>query len=114
MKNENEEVTYKKLSLEMDKSVGFYASVDGVELVMMPREYQVLEILARNADKVVSFTDILDELYKDEEHTCSVRVINVFVCNIRKAIRVLGGDPCCILNYHGLGYRLMKNDIVWV
>lgn len=80
-------------------------SVAGRELQLTPTEYDLLKVLVRNADKVVTHRHLLREIwggeYGDDAH-----VLRVNVSNLRRKIETDPSRPQLILTEPGVGYRL--------
>lgn len=79
---------------------------DGVELpnALTAREYTLLELLALNAGKVISRTQIEERIYDDRAEPMS-NVVDVAVCTLRRKID-LPGEPSLIQTRRGIGYVL--------
>jgi two-component system cell cycle response regulator CtrA len=80
-------------------------SVNGEEMRLTRLEYQLAEFLALGANRVRRKEDILTHLYffDDEPHS---RVIDVYICRLRREIHRLGGDPTLLETVWGRGYML--------
>lgn len=73
------------------------------------KEYQILELLALRKGKVISKQAILDHMYGGLEEPM-VKIVDVFVCKIRKKLaRVLNGDSL-IETIWGGGYILRSES----
>ena len=85
-------------------------SVEGEEVHLTPKEYELLRLLATHAGKVITHHQILNDVwgaeYKDMDH-----YVRVFVNQIRKKLRE---NPArnirYILNEPGVGYRFIDLD----
>jgi two-component system, OmpR family, KDP operon response regulator KdpE len=79
-----------------------------VELKLTKREFELLAILARNADKVLTHRFLLSEVWGpnsiDEPH-----YVRVFIANLRKKLEDNPSRPRYLLTEQGVGYRL-KTD----
>lgn len=80
-------------------------AMNGEEMRLTRLEYQLVEFLALGANIVRSKEAILAHLYflDDEPHS---RVVDVYVCRIRREILRLGGDPTMLETVWGRGYVL--------
>lgn len=76
--------------------------VDGVRLDLTPREYSLLVLFARNAGRVVSRSEILNQVWEVLRDPGS-NVIEVNVRNLREKLGPLGS---AIETIRGAGYRL--------
>jgi two-component system, cell cycle response regulator CtrA len=81
------------------------ASVDGDVLGLTRREYEVLEALALRKGRVITKPALFDILYSGEDEP-GMKIIDVFICKLRKKLTTaLGGhDP--IETVWGRGYVL--------
>jgi two-component system KDP operon response regulator KdpE len=81
-------------------------TVDGEEVRLTPTEYGLLTALVRNADRVVTDTMLLREVwgpeYGDEDH-----YLHVYVARLRKKIERDPQKPRYIVTEPGVGYRLL-------
>ena len=77
---------------------------DGVDIALRPREYALLEYLARRRGEVVSPRDIEEHLYDDGAELSS-NAVEAAVSLLRKAID-RRGEQSLILTRRGLGYML--------
>jgi len=92
------------LRIELDKRE---VSVGGREVKLTPTEYQLLTLLARNAGKVLTHRQILQEIwgpaYADQSH-----YVRVHMAELRKKIEVDPARPKLIVTEQGVGYRLRE------
>ncbi len=86
--------------LELDVR-GRRASVDGHELNLTPKEFDLLALLAREPGAVVSRAEILQEVWQTTWFG-SAKTIDVHVATLRKKL----GDPSWIQTVRGVGLRL--------
>jgi len=90
-------------ALELDPA-RHRASVDGRALQLSAREFALLELFARQADNVLTRTEIIGHVW-DWAYDGSSNIIDVYVRLLRKH---LGEGPRvpCIETVRGVGYRL--------
>jgi two-component system, cell cycle response regulator CtrA len=90
------------LTLDIDTQT---AEVAGEEMQLTRLEYQLLEFLALGANTVRLKTAILTQLYllEDEPHS---RVIDAYICRIRREMTRLGADASLLETVWGRGYML--------
>ena len=83
-------------------------TVDGQPLKVTAKEYGILELLALRRGTTLSKEVFLDHLYggRDEPEQ---KIIDVFICKLRKKIQALGGGPG-IETVWGQGYVLREPD----
>jgi len=79
--------------------------VAGAELGLRPREFDLLERLARDAGVVVSREELIDDVW-DENWWGSTRTLDVHINSIRRKIGDRAGEPSRITTVRGVGYRL--------
>ena len=80
---------------------GRRASVDGHELDLTPKEFDLLALLAREPGAVVSRAEILQEVWQTTWFG-SAKTIDVHVAALRKKL----GEPSWIETVRGVGLRL--------
>ncbi len=78
----------------------------GQEVRLAPKEYALLELLARNAGRVVTHAQLLKTVW-GPAHENDVEYLRVAVRAIRKKLEVDPTKPQLIRNEPGIGYRLM-------
>lgn len=75
--------------------------VGGREILLSPKEYQLMALFIRNAGEIVTKEMIMNELWSASEPS-SEGAIRVYITRLKQEI---GNDR--ILNVRGLGYRLV-------
>ncbi len=81
--------------------------VDGRPLLLTPIEYEILRVLIVNDGKVVTYRQMLKEVWnKDEVTDSSVHLLRVTVSKMRDKMEPDSGRPASILTEMGIGYRL--------
>lgn len=78
----------------------------GIEVRLAPKEYALLELLARNAGRVVTHTQLLKTVW-GPAHENDVEYLRVAVRALRRKLEVDPTKPQFIRNEPGVGYRLM-------
>ncbi len=76
--------------------------VDGLEIELTPREYLMIEIMARNPDRVVSRTQLWEQAWETGSEPNS-NVVDVYVGYLRNK---LGSARSQLQTVRGSGYRL--------
>lgn len=101
-------ITIDKLSINLkDKT----ASVLGKQLDLTNREYAILELLALHKGSVLNKDVFFGHLYHTGLKAPEIKIIDVFVCKIRKKIQnILNTDHGYIRTIWGRGYILDEND----
>jgi two-component system KDP operon response regulator KdpE len=78
----------------------------GQEVRLAPKEYALLELLARNAGRVVTHAQLLKTVW-GPAHAHDVEYLRVAVRAIRRKLEIDPTKPQLIRNEPGVGYRLM-------
>jgi two-component system, OmpR family, KDP operon response regulator KdpE len=78
----------------------------GCEVRLAPKEYALLELLARNAGRVVTHAQLLKTVW-GPAHENDVEYLRVAVRAIRRKLEVDPTKPLLVRNEPGVGYRLM-------
>ncbi len=76
---------------------------------LTPREYRLIEYLARRKGQVVTRSEIEEHIY-DERVSPMSNVVDSAICNLRKKINI-NGQPDIIHTRRGLGYILSEDKI---
>lgn len=85
------------------------AHVDSRPVKLTAKEYEVLEFLATRLGTTLTKDMFLDRLYGGRDEP-EIKIIDVFVCKIRRKLKALtGGDPL-IATVWGRGYVLRDPD----
>ena len=96
----------KVADLEID-SRSHHVTRAGQEIRLTPREYSLLEALARNAGRTLTRDVILDRIWDREENT--ENAVNFHVTSLRKKVDA-GHDVKLIHTVHGFGYVLRSSE----
>ena len=94
---ENECLKYETLSLDTKR---IKASVDGQEVPLTKKEFEILKLLLENKGNVFSREEILSRIWKDEVYVLD-RTIDVNITRLRKKIGPYGKN---IVTRLGFGY----------
>lgn len=89
--------------LEVD-TAGRKVRHDGREVLLTPREYRLLELLARRAGEVISRSEIEEHIYGDEAEVFS-NTVESAISTLRRKLETPGG-AALIHTRRGLGYVL--------
>jgi two-component system KDP operon response regulator KdpE len=82
-------------------------TIDGKRLVLGPKEYLVLQILAQHAGKVVTRQQIMKQVW-GASHLDDTHYLRIVVRNLRKKIEIDPTRPRILLTELGVGYRLAR------
>jgi two-component system KDP operon response regulator KdpE len=77
--------------------------VGGRAVTLSPREYALLDLLARNAGRVMTHRQLLTAVW-GPAHTEDVQYLRVYVGHLRQKLDVAGG---LLTTEPGVGYRLL-------
>jgi len=79
------------------------------EIHLMPIEYNLICLLAKNVGRVLTHHFILDKVWTNaiESDLSSLRV---YMASLRKKIEINTSDPKYIQTHIGIGYRMVKID----
>ena len=81
--------------------VSYKAFLDGKEVDMNAKEFEILHFLLENKDRVLTREQILDNVWKDSEDIPYDRVIDVYIKELRKKLKL-----DCIVTIRNVGYKL--------
>jgi DNA-binding response OmpR family regulator len=79
--------------------------VRGDEIALRPKEFDVLERLARDAGTVVTREQLIDDVW-DENWWGSTKTLDVHINAVRRKLGEQPGGPSRIATIRGVGYRL--------
>jgi len=85
------------------------ASLEGNALALSRKEFEVLELLAREAGRVVTRERLLQEVW-DTEWFGSTKTLDVHVSALRRKLRDDPAEPRFIHTVRGVGFRLSEGD----
>jgi two-component system, OmpR family, response regulator RegX3 len=78
--------------------------VRGVETAMPLKEYELLELLLRNAGRVLTRGQLIDRVW-GADYFGDTKTLDVHVKRIRSRIERKPSDPVMLVTVRGLGYR---------
>lgn len=84
--------------------------MNGEEVHLMPMEYNLLCLLAKNVGKVLTHTYILDHVWRNSMES-DMASLRVYITSLRKKIESSCERGEYIQTHIGIGYRLVKLDI---
>jgi two-component system response regulator PhoP len=93
--------------LELD-TVQISVKTSGVQILVSPMEFRVLEYLMHRAGAVVSKTELLEHLYDYNWEKFS-NVIEVYIAGLRRKLEASGGERL-IHTIRGHGYVLRRGE----
>ena len=82
----------------------FVVTKDGAEVILLPKEFALLEFFIRNPDQVFSAEALMSRIWESESESST----NALRTTMRRLRQKLGEDSSesVIENVHGVGYRL--------
>jgi DNA-binding response OmpR family regulator len=96
-------IVYKDIELDRSKHTASHA---GLILDLTPREFQLLEFLVLNAERVVRRTELLEKVW-DLSFDPMSNVVDVHVAHLRQKLRKGGA---LLHTVRGVGYQLKADD----
>lgn len=93
------------LSVDLVKRI---VKVDGREVKLSPKEYDILRMLVQHAGKVLTHKFLLKEVWGNAD---DVQYLRVYVRQLRQKIEVTPDQPQYITTETGVGYRLREADV---
>ena len=73
---------------------------------LTPIEYKIVSLLSKNAGKVLTHEQIINQVWGP--NNCDSQVLRVNMANIRRKIEINLSDPQIILTELGVGYRMAE------
>ena len=83
--------------------------VNGTELVLTSKEYAILELLAMKRGSVLAKETFLNHIYGGMDEP-ELKIVDVFICKLRKKIANLAGGMNLIETVWGRGYIIRDID----
>jgi two-component system KDP operon response regulator KdpE len=86
------------------------ATASGPEFVRLtPTEWQMLEVLVRNAGTLVTRQTLLKEIW-GSEHVTDTGYLRLYMAQLRKKLEPVPSEPRYLLTDAGMGYRFRAAD----
>jgi two-component system KDP operon response regulator KdpE len=82
------------------------ATVRGTDIRLSPREYELLQLLATHAGKVLTHRFILRQVWGNES---DVQYLRIYIRSLRQKIEANPDKPATIVTMQGVGYCLRSN-----
>jgi len=95
-------VRFDKVSINLDTRT---VDVDGTQVHLTNKEYAILELLAMRKGTVLTKEMFLNHLYSSMDEP-EIKIIDVFVCKLRKKLHKASGGTNYIETVWGRGYML--------
>ncbi|HQE46664.1 MAG TPA: response regulator transcription factor [Rhodoglobus sp.] len=79
-------------------------SVDGKDVAMPLKEFELLELLLRNSGRVLTRGQLIDRVW-GADYFGDTKTLDVHIKRIRSKIEKTPGEPTMLVTVRGLGYR---------
>jgi two-component system response regulator RegX3 len=90
-----------RVSVDLDRHT---VSVAGSEINMPLKEFELLEVLMRNAGRVLTRGQLIDRVW-GSDYFGDTKTLDVHIKRIRSRIEENPGQPVMLVTVRGLGYR---------
>jgi len=87
--------------MDIDRHV---VSVDGRDVAMPLKEFELLELLMRNAGRVLTRGQLIDRVW-GSDYFGDTKTLDVHIKRIRSKIEAVPSEPRLLVTVRGLGYR---------
>src|ERR1700689_1313073 len=78
----------------------------GEKITVTPKEFKTLEFLAKNANRVISRDELLNEVWGYQNYPCT-RTVDNHILRLRQKLETDPGRPSHFLTIHCLGYKFV-------
>ena len=85
-------------------------TINGARVMLTPKEYRLLQLLAQHAGNVVTHQYLLKEVW-GSPHMHDTHYLRIFVRKLRQKIEQDPTQPQILLTELGVGYRLANPDV---
>lgn len=90
-----------RVTLDIDRHT---VAVDGAEINMPLKEFELLEVLMRNAGRVLTRGQLIDRVW-GTDYFGDTKTLDVHIKRIRSRIEQSPSEPAMLVTVRGLGYR---------
>ncbi|MCR2812824.1 response regulator transcription factor [Microbacterium sp. zg.Y1090] len=90
-----------RVTLDIDRHA---VAVDGTEINMPLKEFELLELLMRNAGRVLTRGQLIDRVW-GSDYFGDTKTLDVHIKRIRSRIEENPSEPVMLVTVRGLGYR---------
>lgn len=84
--------------------------LDGRHLPLTVKEYELLLLLVKNKEKVISKEELFNKVWGVESES-EQQTLTVHIKRLRQKIEKDPGNPSCILTVWGVGYKFVQGNI---
>jgi two-component system, OmpR family, response regulator RegX3 len=92
--------------MDVDRHV---VAVRGAQVQLPLKEFELLEVLLRNAGRVLTRGQLIDRVW-GADYVGDTKTLDVHVKRLRAKIEADPGNPRCILTVRGLGYKFDASE----
>jgi DNA-binding response OmpR family regulator len=78
----------------------------GEKITVTAKEFKTLEFLAKNAERVVSREELLNEVWGYQNYLCT-RTVDNHILRLRQKLESDPSHPSHLLTVHGMGYKFV-------
>jgi DNA-binding response OmpR family regulator len=78
----------------------------GEKITVTPKEFKTLEFLAKNAQRVISRGELLNEVWGYQHYPCT-RTVDNHILKLRQKLESDPSRPSHFLTVHGRGYKFL-------
>ncbi|GAA3913313.1 response regulator transcription factor [Microbacterium invictum] len=90
-----------RVTIDIDRHT---VAVEGTEIAMPLKEFELLEVLMRNVGRVLTRGQLIDRVW-GSDYFGDTKTLDVHIKRIRSRIEKDPGSPVMLLTVRGLGYR---------
>jgi DNA-binding response OmpR family regulator len=80
-----------------------------ISVPLTAKEFQTLEFFIRNAQRVVSREELLNEVWGYENYPCT-RTVDNHILRLRQKLELNPADPVHFCTVHGIGYQFVPDS----
>jgi DNA-binding response OmpR family regulator len=77
-----------------------------VQIPLAMKEFRTLEFMIKNAQRVISRDELLNEVWGYENYPCT-RTVDNHILKLRKKLENDPANPAHLVTVHGMGYKFM-------
>jgi two-component system, OmpR family, response regulator RegX3 len=86
---------------------GHTATLNGSEMSLAPKEFLLLELLLRNAGRVLTRAQLIDRAW-GRQHVADTRILDMHIQRLRSKIEADPSAPRHLQTVRGVGYRFLS------
>jgi DNA-binding response OmpR family regulator len=78
----------------------------GVKITVTPKEFKTLEFFTKNAERVISRDELLNDVWGYQNYP-TTRTVDNHILKLRQKLETDPANPSHLLTVHGVGYRFV-------